>query len=619
MCHARDVDLGPYRDVVLVGRGGMGTVFRGRAPGGSDVAIKLLSRLDPPARDRFERERRLLAALGEAEGFVPVLDAGDSQAGPYIVMPFVPGGTLRSRLVHGPLGADETLRLGQALASALGRAHERGIVHRDLKPENVLFTRGGRPLVADLGLAKHFDRSGSGGSQSVSLSQHGEIRGTAGYMSPEQLEDARSASPPADVFALGAILYECLAGRPAFEAPTVLELLSKTAAASTIPLSVAAPATPPWLAGVVERALARVPAERFRDGAALGQALARSKTSHDRTSSAARRRSWLLVAGLVATTGLAALGLRGSAPRFPLTPVKPPPVPREPTAVELVGAAGQALERRADADAIRDATRAIERDPELSSAWTIRAAARVKARDWDEAVKDATRAIELDPRLGRAWAERGAALEGKSDHDRAFADLDRAIELDPGYGAAWGSRGLARLMGRTDVPGGMADLTRAIELDPGLGWAWMERGTLRAKLGDVEAGISDLTRAAELGEPEGYMNRGTVRSMRGDHAGALDDFTRTIALDPKSANAWANRGGERENTGDHAGALEDLKHALELDSKEPNTWRSCGNVYRNLGDAARAVPYYKRFIELAGPDDPRAQEIQSWLARNEAP
>src|SRR5205085_12307192 len=97
------------------------------------------------------------AALGEAEGFVPILGAGVTPEGaPYLAMPLVRGGTLRARLQRGPLGLEASVVLACTLAAALARAHARGIVHRDLKPENILFTEDGRPLVADLGLAKHF-------------------------------------------------------------------------------------------------------------------------------------------------------------------------------------------------------------------------------------------------------------------------------------------------------------------------------------------------------------------------------------------------------------------------------------------------------------------------------
>src|SRR4029077_14975920 len=123
------------------------------------VAIKLFhATSDPDALAAFEREKRLLATLGEAQGFVPVIDSGELAGRPYVVMPLLPGGTLRERLARGRLEPRDAIELVSRLAGAIGQAHERGIVHRDLKPENVLFDAVGRALIADLGLAKHFRR-----------------------------------------------------------------------------------------------------------------------------------------------------------------------------------------------------------------------------------------------------------------------------------------------------------------------------------------------------------------------------------------------------------------------------------------------------------------------------
>jgi hypothetical protein len=249
----------------------MGAVYRARSPRGEEVALKLLAKTAPEQVARFERERRLLGDLARQGGFVPLLDAGSAPEGPFIVMPLMSGGTLRARLEKGPLGLAATLELGRALALALARAHERGIVHRDMKPENVLFDGAGRPFVADLGIAKHFDRDAAGASRSLSLSQGGTFRGTAGYASPEQATDSKSVGPASDVFALGAILHECLAGKPAFEGGTLVELMTKVASADYERLSPAA--APSWLARVLERALAPDPAARFADGRALLGAL----------------------------------------------------------------------------------------------------------------------------------------------------------------------------------------------------------------------------------------------------------------------------------------------------------------------------------------------------------
>ncbi|HZU97088.1 MAG TPA: serine/threonine-protein kinase, partial [Planctomycetota bacterium] len=201
-------------------------------------------------------------------------------------------------------------------------AHAKGIVHRDLKPENVLFDAEERPLVADLGLAKHFDEPGEASRRGLSLSQQGAFRGTAGYAPPEQASDAKSAGPASDVFALGAILHECLAGRPAFTAENLIALLSKMARGDHDVLGPGE--APEWLTAVIARALDPDPEARFADGAELLAAL--------ETRSGRRRRSHLppalAVLGLVAGgAGVALLLARGSRDA---APAPAPPVPKAP-------------------------------------------------------------------------------------------------------------------------------------------------------------------------------------------------------------------------------------------------------------------------------------------------
>jgi WD40 repeat protein len=317
-------NIGPYEVLGEIGRGGMGAVLKARAPDGRPVAVKvLLSAGSQKALERFERERRLLAELDESEGFVPLLDAGSSPRGPFIVMPYVEGGTLRARLLQGQMPIAAAIELGIALAHALGRAHGRGIVHRDLKPDNVLFTREGKPLVADLGLAKHFSDEVDGASKSASLSKSGVMSGTAGYMAPEQMTDAKNVGPEADVFALGTMLYECLTGLPAFVGETAQETFARSLAGQFDPVRKGRPDAPRWLASVVERCLSKSPAARYPGGSELEAALAAGGAG------APPDRTVVVVAvalALVAASGTAiGLARRPAAPV--VTTTAPPPAP----------------------------------------------------------------------------------------------------------------------------------------------------------------------------------------------------------------------------------------------------------------------------------------------------
>ncbi|MCA8924451.1 MAG: protein kinase [Planctomycetes bacterium] len=265
--------LGLYTVLGEIGRGGMGVVYRAQDPSGRAVAVKLLQ-ARREALARFSREARLQDQLGETEGFVPLLDMGLAPQGPYLVMPLLDNGTLRDRLEsQGPYPIADAVALVGQLAAGLGKAHARGIVHRDVKPDNVLFSPHGRPLLADLGLAKHFRHDVEGASQSFALSRPGQARGTFGYMAPEQLQDAASSGPPADVYALGAVLYEVVTGQPAFQASTFVELMTKVVEGKVKHPRSLRRDCPPWLSAVIAKALAVDPAKRFPDGAALAAAL----------------------------------------------------------------------------------------------------------------------------------------------------------------------------------------------------------------------------------------------------------------------------------------------------------------------------------------------------------
>ncbi len=251
-------------------------VYRGRGPDGAPVCIKVFNGTEPEDFARFQRERRLLASFGAQEGYVPLLEASESAFGPYFIMPFLGGGSLRGPLLDGPLEVRQVLALGMRLGSALGVAHERGIVHRDMKPENVLFDDRGLAFIADLGLAKHFRRDVKGASQSLSVTDMGDVLGSAGYMAPEQIL-GEPITPRTDVFSLATILHECLTGRPVFTGKDIMELGRRVVECQFDRIGAIRDDVPVSAASVIETALSRDTARRHEDGKAFARALSRAQ------------------------------------------------------------------------------------------------------------------------------------------------------------------------------------------------------------------------------------------------------------------------------------------------------------------------------------------------------
>ena len=253
-----------------VGRGGMGVVFRARHLRlNRVVALKLAiagAYASPRERERFRREAEAVAALRDPH-VVRIYDVGDSEGRPFYTMELVEGGNLAERAK--PLLPREAAALVRSLAGGVEAAHAAGIVHRDLKPANVLLEADGTPKIADFGLSRRLD-------DATGLTLHGAVLGTPSYMAPEQAGGATAGPGTAvDVYALGAILYELLAGRPPHRAATPAETIRDVLHADPIPPSRLNPRVPRDLEIVCRRCLAKDPARRYPSAAALGADLGR--------------------------------------------------------------------------------------------------------------------------------------------------------------------------------------------------------------------------------------------------------------------------------------------------------------------------------------------------------
>jgi tetratricopeptide (TPR) repeat protein len=629
------VKVGPWEIEGEIGRGGSGVVYRGRGPDGRAVAIKVLLAARGDASSRFEREARLQGELGEAAGFVPVLDVGTSQGTPYIVMPFIPGGTLRSRFGRAMLPVEEVRALGRALARALGAAHARGIVHRDVKPENVLFTERGVPLLADLGLAKHFDRSALGASRSASLSTQGSFRGTVGYTAPEQLADAKSVGPAADVFSLGAVLYECLAGKPAFEGDTVLELIDRSTAASFAPVRRLRPETPPALAAAVERALARDPRERFSDGVTFERALART--------SSRRNPIWLLGLVLV-VVGLAAVFMARS--RREPGPKAPPPARSGPRVAELVARAEELVLLQDMTGAARVASEAVTLDPASGDAHALRAVALYYLNRHEEARAEvaragaqrsprvlgavaflappaerpalAARATESAPSSALVWGIR-AGTENMAGHTaEAVAAAERSLALEPRNSLAWSIKGGAAAK-LADYPLAVKCFSEAVRLAPGRASNWGMLGQLKLALKERDEALADAERALSI-EPEESIAlsvRGLVRYDRGDFQAAIVDLSKAVSFGLPNPRVWLARGVSRTRTGDPERAVSDIDHAIDMGEPATDVYYLRAKARVLLKDPRGARDDYERATG-GSPSSVLAAEAKRWLAANPA-
>jgi formylglycine-generating enzyme required for sulfatase activity/dienelactone hydrolase len=285
-----------------LGRGGMATVYLAHdLKHERPVALKVLhpelaASLGP---DRFQREIRFSARLQHPH-IVSVYDSGATASRLWYTMPYVEGESLRDRLRRErQLPLDDAIRVARESAEALGYAHEHGIIHRDVKPENILLTRDGNTLVADFGIARAV-----GGEPGEQLTATGMSVGTPAYMSPEQAAGASEIDARTDVYSLGCVLFEMLAGEPPFTGNTPQSVIAKRFAGPA-PTVGALRDVPAWLDAVVTRALSRSPADRFADGTGFAKALATPATG---IVPAAGRKSqrWVLAAvAVVAAAGTA--------------------------------------------------------------------------------------------------------------------------------------------------------------------------------------------------------------------------------------------------------------------------------------------------------------------------
>jgi Tol biopolymer transport system component len=336
--------LGPYEIVGFVGAGGMGEVYRARDPRlNRDVAIKVLHAsvaADPERLRRFTAEAQAVAALNHPN-VLTIYEVGTQGEHPFIATELLEGATLRATLEAGALPLSKAIDYARQTASGLAAAHAKGVAHRDIKPENLFLTTDGRIKILDFGLAKTYATTPHASAETTRTQAEtspGTVMGTAGYMSPEQVR-ARPIDHRTDIFSLGVVLYEMLAGRQPFGGDSAVETMNAILTADPPDIAPSGHPLPPALLGIVRHCLEKNPDERFQSARDLSFALqsvsgasvsgaSGSVASHAGSGGqaaqltppgASRRSAWIPIAAvaLVAAGVGAALALWGVQPTQP--------------------------------------------------------------------------------------------------------------------------------------------------------------------------------------------------------------------------------------------------------------------------------------------------------------
>jgi WD40 repeat protein len=260
-----------------VGRGGMGVVYKARQVSlNRVVALKMIlagEHAGPAHRARFRTEAEAIARLEHAN-IVRIHEVGEHEGLPFLSLEFCPGGSLEKKLSGTPLPPEEGAALVERLAAAMHAAHQKGVIHRDLKPANILLGEDGTPKITDFGLARKLEAEP--GALATGVTQTGVVMGTPSYMAPEQAEGkSKEMGPACDVYALGAILYECLTGRPPFRATTRLDTILEVIHREPVPPSRLQSKVPRDLETICLKCLHKEPGRRYETAADLAADLGR--------------------------------------------------------------------------------------------------------------------------------------------------------------------------------------------------------------------------------------------------------------------------------------------------------------------------------------------------------
>jgi tetratricopeptide (TPR) repeat protein/TolB-like protein/predicted Ser/Thr protein kinase len=626
--------LGPYEIVALLGRGGMGEVYRAiDTRVARVVAVKVLpsdAAEQPERRQRFEREAKAVARLNHPH-ICTLYDVGSQDDVEFLVMEYLDGETLSARLARGPLPLDEALKHAASLAQALARAHREGIIHRDIKPSNVMLTEAGVKLL-DFGLAKLRDPSTGSGHSAVirhsplddqstgaPISPEGTLVGTIAYMSPEQLE-GRAVDARTDIYALGLIVYEMITGQRAFVKGSQAGLIAAILTEDPPPMTVLQPRTPPEVERIIFTALAKDPNKRWQDAGDLARQLAWVATgSHTTTVNAGTRapavawRAWTLAAAAIIVAAVGTTGLVWRA-RNPSSAIGDPHAPIRSLVILPCLANGDAG-AQAYCNGLTDTLSAKLTPLAVSRGLQLTSTLEVRQRGVDDAAKarrEFGATLILEGGILRAgdtlrvnYVLVDAATLRQIDAFSVTAASGDPFALQDRV-ATWATGVLAMRLNAEERQTITASGTRA----PGALDLYLEgRGYALdfQKPGNIEAAIDRFSRAIELDSRFALAQAGLGGALwlkyEASHDAALVPQSRAacvqaLALDPASAAPHICLGAVAHGTGKFDEAVREFQLALDREPTSDEAYLGLARAQARTGSADAAEATYQRALAL---------------------
>jgi eukaryotic-like serine/threonine-protein kinase len=619
-----------------LGRGGMATVYlatdeKHHRP----VALKVLhsERAVALGPERFRREIAMVARLQHPH-ILSVFDSGETDSGHlWFTMPFVDGETLRDRLRRdGQLPIPDAIRIAREAALALQYAHSQGVIHRDVKPENLLLTADGSTLVADFGVARALE--GGGDATANTLTAPGVAIGTPAYMSPEQASGEREVDARTDVYALGSVVYEMLAGEPPFTGASAQAVITKRFATGAPSVSVLRDGVPPALASAIATALERSPADRYATAAAFGSALELAEHPQGGRSMAAgsprfARRPAVIAAVVVVIAVVAAGGVLAWHYYRGLGPAVAGPVGVAVLPFEVVGDTANAYFAAGITDEIRSKLSQLPSLRLIASASSNQYLHTAKPQEqigrelgvhylltgrvkWEQSANGAKR-VRVSPELVEVGQGTAPETRWQQSYDTTLADVFDvqsavATRVADKLGVVLSPPAKVQLEARPTQNLAAYDLylrsaalighdpptmrravslaEQAVALDSAFVKAWSQLSILHSQLyvltiptpadADAARRAADRAVAAAPLAPEGYLARGYYYArVAGDPAAARADYETALRFNPSLGVAIGALSGAEAASGRWSAALDHAHQAAALD---PRSARQSGNL-----------------------------------------